>query len=420
MRAEDAASQLSILANELSEEIEALEKLRSEAATAIRDTLEALGKATLELAAVYLPALDEPSLMAAERRTGFRGFSRRSPLTAMAKERSRLEQTVASVEADPEWQRRAWLVGPQGSITAALKEAADLAETWERECQRFEVLDGFLELVQIGYDTPQFAERWWEGSYWRHWKLGDAICEALGLADFGDDVLPAYEKARAPREQWRAEVTRLEAERDRVLGKVQSRDSALSRLQHLGETYLKESQKLLAEHLGQADVALLEQWRGEDRAVELLLRRLSGLNARRAYFQELKDGQLATLVHDLAERRRKMHGKIVKYLRPKSYGQQVSTADLALRDKLPKIRERRMATAKINRKVAAFDDFERYSVPERPTVWWTVWVDSPPPAWTPDWRADVATQQPGLRRDDEPIQATASSGGAFSPLGDIS
>ncbi len=420
MRASDAAGQLDQLHDELREEIRALEQLRSEAADALRATTEALNKASVELAAVYLPALDEPSLMAAERRTGFRGFSRRSPITAMAKERARLEQTVSRTEADPEYQRRAYLVGPQGSVTLKLKEATDMAETWERECARFEVLEGFQELVQIGYDTPEFAERWWEASYWRHWKLGDAICAALGLADFGDDVLPAWQKAAGPREQWKAEVTRLSAERDAVLDKVQARDQARARLQNLEATYLSESVTVLAEHIRGADFGLLEQWRGDDRAVELLLRRVSGLAARAAYFQDLKDGKLAELLQNLGEQQRKIGRKRVKYRMAKHMASEVAVPELALRQKLEKIRDRRVATTRANQKVSSFDDFERWQVPQNHISWWTVWVNSPPPAWTPEWRSGLLSQPGGLKRDDDPLQATASSQSGLSPLGDLS
>lgn len=419
MRASDAAGQLDLLGEELRDEIRALEALRSEIAEALRSTTEALQKAAGELAAAYLPALDEPSLMAAERRTGFRGFSRRSPITAMARERARLEQSITRIEADPEYQRRAFLVGPQGTVTLKLKEAADMAETWERECARFEALEGFAELVQIGYDTPEFSERWWESSYWRHWKLGDAICAALGMADFGDDVLPAWKKASGPRDQWRAEVQRLSAERDQVLDKVQGRDQAQHRLQNLEETYLHESQKLLAEHLTGADMGLLDQWRGEDRAVELLLRRVSGLAARRAYLQDLKDGKLAELVQGLGTQRAKLVRQAMKLRRPKHMRSDVAPPNMALRQKLSQIRERRVSVARTTQKVTSFDDFERWELPHDHISWWTIWVNSPPPAWTPEWRAGVLAQQPSARRDDDPTQATAGSR-TFSPLGDLS
>lgn len=421
MNAATAAAELKQLASELREEIEALELLRSDAVAAIRATNEALSATCLELARAYLPALDEPSLMAAERRTGFRGFSRRNPIQAMAHERHRLEHAVARIEADERYQRRTWLVGPQGSITVKLQEAREMLETWERECARFEAVEGFQELVATGYDTPAYALRWWDKDYWRLWSQGDRVCEALGLADFGDDVLPAWEKARAPRQQWREEVARLEAERETVLDLVRQRDQSITRLQRLPEIYLEESWKLLADHLAQADVPLLESWRGEDRAVELLLRRLSGLGARRAYFQALKDGQLAETIQQLSERRSKLIHQATKLMRPKNAGLTVPAPEPGLRDKIAKIRARRFATARTNQKVMAFDKFEQWQVPDRPSSWWPVWVDSAPPSWTPDWREAVAEQGPAARRDDDaPAQASGATGPHLGPLGDLS
>lgn len=417
MNGQQAAARLRKLAEEVQTEIVGLEQLASTATENAAANERDLQATAQELAAVYLPRLEPQALADAEKRTGFQGFSRRNPLQAMAREQARLTTTLAQIVGDPRYQRREYLVGSQGELRLKLQEAKDLLETWDREAQRFERLEGFQLLVDLKYDTPAFEERWWQADYWRHWSLGDQICAALGLTDFGDDVLPAYHKARVPRDQWRGEVQRLSAEVREVLDLVRQKDEAEARLSRLSELYLEECQKLLATHLLTADVGLLDQWRGEDRAVEILLRRLSGLGARRDYFRDLATGELQRAIADLRFQRQKLVDKATKYLRPK-YAH-VAVADPApnLAPKLSALRARREKALRQGERVQQFRDWDRYAIPGQTQQWWVVWVDSPPPIWVEDWRTGASLGGP--TRDDgwePPAQEVAD----FSPHGDLS
>src|SRR4029079_3084971 len=100
------------------------------------------------------------------------------------------------------------------------------------------------------------------------------------LNDFGDDVLPAWEKVRVPRDQWRSQKGLILAKRDEIHALVQRRAVIVGRLQDLEQIYLDECRQALAVHLGGADHPLLGEWAGSDRGVLMGLRKVAGLTAK--------------------------------------------------------------------------------------------------------------------------------------------
>jgi hypothetical protein len=348
-----------------------------------------LAEAKRELAAVYLPALTDEAFLRAARLTGFQGFERRDPRAALAHERKVLGATLARIEGDNRYARRDVLVGPSGTLQQEIDATRVTLEPLETECARFENQETFLELVAIGYDTPAFSEHWWEASYWRHWAAGDRICKALDLNDFGDDVLPAYKKYAEPRDVLREDVKRLTKEIDAVHELVREHDRVADRVANLDAIYLAEAQDFLGEHLAHADVALLEQWVANEadilRPVQLGLRRLSGVLAKRRFVGEIGGQGVPQIVKQLEERKAKALQKAQKFSRWKNLHQQFpnsmmqddfSTKAQALeaqRDKLG----RRVDTLVTTRNYAGFD------LRQDQEMWWLYYFNAPPPRFAP-------------------------------------
>lgn len=323
------------------------------------------------LAGIYLPRLAASDLDSAERLTGFRGFTRRSPIKAMENERHRLEAKINAILASETYQRRTFLVGPVGEYTRELEEATSMLDPWQRECQVFEGLEGFEHLYDAGYDTPAYAIRWWGGSYWRNWKLGDAICHALSMNDFGDDVLPAYEKVRVPRDQWwdrREEVGKKIKE---VHDLVMLHDQSSSRLRQLPQIYLTESQKMLAGHLEMADPGLLAQWAGEDRGLTMALRTLSGLQAKIDFLNDAIDRGLTQFITDLDTRQGKYNRKVIKYRRSKHYNRVVGDHELDRKfpQKVDKYLVRCEKLEVLADRVVAYDQYDSFELDNPPELW---------------------------------------------------
>jgi hypothetical protein len=356
-----------------------------------------LSAALLGLAAVFLPVLSAEALTDAEEATGCRRFRKLRPLDVMAKEERQLQALLDQLRADERYRRREALIGPHGERTRALAEAEDHLATWEAEAARFEGLEGFVELVELGYDTPKFATRWWEPAYWRAWSSGDAICAALQLADFGDDVLPAYLKVRAPRDQWRAEVDRLRAARDEIRALVQQHDEAALRLQHLAAHYLDEARRTLADHLRQADAALIAEWNPEERGVQVLLRVIAGLTAKLEGYRELRDtvGREAAA---LRTRRQQWAEKSAKLSRPKKAHLQHPETELRQSEdeRLARVAAQRAALLREAEKVDRFTRYGEVKLSTPRELWWSAFTGRPPGKATPNlqrWTARNPTRQ---------------------------
>ncbi len=367
---------------ELAGELRSRHAALTEQCQTARDAIEEeLRVALLGLAALYLPQLDPESLQRCAELSGFRGFERRDPIAAREHERKVLESTVRTREADPRFVNRDRLVGDRGELTTALTGAREALATAQAPCDRFELQETFLELIANFYDTPQFTIPWYRADYWRMWAAGDRICRALGLDDFGDDVLPAYRRVAEPRDLYRGEVMRLESEVNGVHAIVKERDDALARLQQLDQLYLDQSWGYLAEHLGFADLGLLHEWasRAEPAwtaAIHGGLRRVAGVRAKVGYVDEIVHGT-GELQEQLDARISKYNRKIAKLDRGKYVSDDEVRADSlplkadAMRAQADKTQQR------LDRLVAArnYDDFDPMWERER---WWWHLTQSPP------------------------------------------
>ncbi|MCA9666927.1 MAG: hypothetical protein KC503_15115 [Myxococcales bacterium] len=338
-------------------------------------------EATALVAPAYLRAFSKEGLAWAETMTGYRGFSRRDPIAAMEHEEFRLRKTIAAVEADDRYRRREELLAQLERERDAHR--AELAR-WQQSCDRFEKLEGFLELVMVKYDTPEFAESWLEARYWRHWKMGDAICDALEMKDFGDDVLPAYQDVAKQRDHWKQEVERVEAEIRALHEVVRTRDSALARLPRLPALFLEQAQRALAEFIAEADIPLLADWlgraEGDTRHIAVALRRAAGAQAKVRYLREMAT-EVHAIVEDLGARMHKYQRKVRKYEHWKySAGYQLENVmDLKFEAKYPKLMERLQQLRAAAQAIIGFEDHERFDLKNPPELWWRAMTGTKPP-----------------------------------------
>ncbi len=397
------------------------EGLRAEIARVGEAVNVELGKARTDLASAYIgPKLTPEAIAAAEKKTGFRGFTKRNPIEAMEHEGTILAHAIARVRADERYTRRAVLVGPHGELSARVDECRELLAPWEDECGRFEQLDGFLVLVDSGYDTPNWAKFFWEPTYWKQWKQGDAICEALGMDDFGDDVLPAYKAVAAKRREWRGQVANAQQKVQDVHDLVEEHDRSVARIPQLPEIYLQASIRVLADFLAKADVELLSEWTdAEDRPVLVALHRLAGLRAKARFCQEMHGG-VNDFVGQLDARTLKYMRKKTKFQRPKHYGRHHpdSVLDAKFLAKAPKYRSRQEKLRSRLAKLEAFDAYGSFDLSNDPELWWIVMTGKKPTSLTPslrDWYARHPDRTPVLREgvsDDIALavaQATAAA-----------
>ena len=354
-----------------------------------------------ELAAIYLPAFSDEALARAAQLTGFQGFTRRDPRVALAAERKALQAKVATLDADDRYVRRDVLVGEAGTLQQELDASNEALEPLAAAVARFESLPSFDELIAIGYATPGFKEHWWNAGYWHHHSVANHVCKALDMADFHDDVLPAYRAALEPRDVMRADVARIAGEIAAVNAVVAERDQAADRLAHLDEIYLDSAQKFLGEHLGHADLALLEQWIANEpelRAFQQGLRRLAGVQAKRKIVEEIAQQGVPKVVADLEERKARAITKAQRYGRPKYAYQsfpreQIDPAQNARFASLAA--QNQKLQARLDR-MLAYDDYNRFALTNDSSLWWLYFMDSSPSRYYTPSLFDFYQRNPGL------------------------
>jgi len=375
------------------------------------------------LARAFVPALDEASLSRAERLTGFRGFTRRSPLKAMAHEESTLRKRIAAIEGDERYRRRFALVGSAGELTLKEAELAGLVKPWRADLDRFETLPHFLELVEVGYDTPGFADSWWQPAYWKHWGQGDDVCRELGMEDFGDDVLPEWRRVKGRHDEVEGQRRRVEDEIRGVHDLVRERDEAVGRLPHLAQIYLAGAQEFLKGFLAQADLPLLSEWQDDDRAIEMNLTVAIGLSSKATRLQELVEG-IGAQQQGLELRVAKYRRKVTKYQRGKYAGMHFDdrVLDRGLSAKSEKYRQRIAKTRKLADRIIGFDDWADHDLASDPHAWWHDAVGkSPPESLMPKAHRWYAGSSPPARtrRSDPAQEAVAEAAGAIGSLDDV-
>ena len=285
---------------------------------------------------------------------------------------------------------------------------------WQLECEKFESLDGFENLYTLGYDTPAYTIRWWEPSYWRYWAQGDAICDALELDDFGDDVLPAYEKVRKPRDQWKARREEVGVKIMAVHDLVKAHDQAQARTAQLPGVYLRESQEMLSKHLAMADPGLLAQWAGEDRGLIMALRKLGGLQAKIDFLNDAIERGLAGFIADIEARASKYRRKVAKYQRAKHYSRRIPERELDRKfpGKVDKYLARCEKLALLSDRVIAYESYERFDLDNPPELWFHEFTGGKSPSrLTPSLRRWYDAN-PGQRPRRDPTSTTRRAAAA--------
>lgn len=373
-------NQFLALARQRSAELrQALAKLPAEFARheARAKELQQLREKTLdELTQITLPSLDPATLAAVERFTGYGRFRGLDLDAYLARERERLTQRAAQIQADPRFIRRRELLDPTaGELTLKAKQARDELALIESGLQRYEQEPDFVGLYQRGYRTPNYRQSVLTLQYYKDWKRGDEITEKFGCKAFSE-VRAAYENLLRGREACRRTLEAVEGEIQDVRRLIAELNEAQRRLADLPKFVLEDFRRMLREHLAFANREQLFQWAGGDRVRESLIKRLDGVEKQLEYARAMTDRRVAEERRYLTDELAKLERKVAKFSRPKYAGTYLNPyqAQAWLRDPRERLAARRARFWRDYDRVAYYDRYDRYDF-AADLLWWDVMTD---------------------------------------------
>lgn len=353
-------------------EVRALEREQATARADLQKLKDEVEQAWAHLTSVLVPGLDFAQLDASAARIRLRSVGADAVRVMLADETRRVDDGIAQIRADERWSRREE-VANEASI-----RMDELHEAMKALRESMALLEGellFEELIRASYGVEGYAHRFWQVSYYRHWKHADIVVERhgkrLGVADFAGvrtkylAEQAALESLRAEHEAWRqkSETGRALDEKLRMLtadkGTVAQRTIARVRGQ-------------VREHLSALDNAELGRMFAHDEELRIAAARVGGSQAKRAYLEqllkELIDASLTDLRAALAKNARSMD----KLRRPKNAhrswtGSEFGTLMNGARKTSWAKRRQRIQDARTH--IVSFHHYDRWS-PATDFLWW--------------------------------------------------
>jgi hypothetical protein len=373
----------------------------------------ARGAALDELAAACLPELTREAIARAGKELRYGRFAKEDPFEQLERRRANLDGQIRNIEADERYVRREALLDPvTGELTLALQKATDDLKQLQGPLDRYESERRFRELIACGYDTESYRVSRWSLQYYRDWKWGDIYCERFAQERFSQ-VREAYFNIRSAYVEIRRDVDRIQREIADVEGLSARLDAAKRDLEHVQEDTLRSCQGLVREHLEHLDRRQLADWLAADPVRVTLVKRVSGIEHKRDYLQELAARQFGTEAEVIDRSSAKLRRKIAKYGRAKNFSARIAADEAAswLADPTPKLESRRDRFRRDYDTVATFDRYDAYDF-ARDLLWWDLMTDGRVDGgFIPEvsaWRGAHPTSDEGL----------ASASTAFSSAGD--
>ena len=358
-------------------ELKALKAEQDGARTDLGRVDTELATAWEHLLAVLVPTMAPELLDRAARRIHLREIDSAQIHDRLTRERAEVQRHQASIHAQPLFQRRD-AVRNEASIRLDELDGA-LAplehSVTELECEPF-----FAEIYRSGYGTEGYVQRFWQSSYYRHWKYADLIVERhamrLGVQDFAGirrkyaEERDALASLRTNRTEWRNRLRDL----DQLEAKATRLAEELTTLERRTLVWVRGR---VREHLDALPDLERSRMLGDDEELRVALARVSGVSAKHRYLAALLDHAIQPPIADLSAALDKANRDITKLIRPKNIGRHWQDADYQRRfgkDRTVSWSKRRSRIRDARTRVVEFHDYSRWD-PMRDFLWWDVMTD---------------------------------------------
>ena len=358
-------------------EVSALERLQRGIAQDLARIDGELDAAWQRLTETVLPSLDPAVLDRAA------ALLRLAPLQSATVEQqlrgiiASAQQRYARVVNDPSYVNRETIINEASIRTAEVEEALrPLVES----TSSLEQEPYFSELLQYRYGTDEYAVRFWQLSYYTHWKHAELIIEKHGQrmksTDFAGIAARYVDEKNAQRS--------LESVRQSQRDKLRAVDAAVAAVNDADDAAKNAVPRMLAslrgrvrEHLAPLDVkdvAALVVGAGD---IDLAWRRVVGLKKKQEYLTALSREQLRGPLNDINALRSKLQRDRAKLARPKNLHRQWSQHDYDRRfgvDRSGKWSKRRDRIEDARTHIVRYEAYDRWD-PYSDILWWDLMTD---------------------------------------------
>lgn len=268
----------------------------------------------------------------------------------------------------------------ENEIEIRLAELHDSAAPLERSTGLLEQAPLFRELLAHRYGTPEYAVRFWQVSYYRHWKHADLIVENHG-ARLKQDSFAAiailYVREASARDEFRRAIN---VEKGR-LSQVRDLQRELIECQRtiadVEATLLSAARTRIKEHVRPLDDDALASLLRDDPAVALSIKRILGIRKKKGYLGVLDKDQLQASAFELRKTREKLTRTKAKLARPKRRHALHTTAAaerMLGSDRTERWRLRRQRADQARTRIVTFHDYDRWD-PVADVLWWDLMTD---------------------------------------------
>jgi hypothetical protein len=332
-------------------------------------------QALKELCYALLPRFDQSALAQAASLAGYPTLLQAQPIERMRAEENELRARASTIEADPRYVHREHLKDPRGGkLVLELAEVLDARRDVRASMERFEH-PRLEHLLQVGYGTAKYAVPVWRLSYYADWKAGDEIlakCPGMSFEQLVSECLRARDAELALETRIRelgneiAQIEALEAERVDLEEKLQS----------LVARHHEQAAEALGGHILGAGAQVIGARLASVPELEILTKRLFGLDAKLAYFVRLADLQLAPLEREIQAAKTRAAYEAQKYRRPKNAYRAYPRADFERRFR-PRRERYQKGWQRYQRASDMVYGFDRYDRADFASdlLWWDLMTD---------------------------------------------
>lgn len=362
---------------QISLEEAALHKLqRTIGADAARQDQELEG-AFDHLAEMLIPGLDAARLDAVSRALHLPNVGAAVAAQMRHTILSRATARRAQLVADPRVQNAEAIDNEVAIRVAELQEAAAPLETSTRALEAEPL---FLELLAYRYGTPEYVVRFWQLSYYKHWKHADLIVEAHAARSQRDTfagIAARYVEERAALEELRRGVGVQQGRRAEVRELQQELAACDQTIADVDTTVLQTLHTRVKDHLKPLDDAALTSLMAADPAADLAVKRILGVRKKKSYLGALESEQIKASLRDLGTIKGKLARTRTKLGRSKNQHRRWSQAEAERMvgiDRSDRWQKRRQRIDDARTRIVEFHHYDRWS-PASDLLWWDVMTD---------------------------------------------